>query len=101
MKLVKRHGLTQQAAKERLEAALPGLLVRFGDSASGLEHTWQGYHARFSFRAKGFGVKGALIIDDTAVVLDIRLPLAAKLFEGTIRSGLEQELDRILSDEAS
>ena len=97
MKITKRHNLTKQAAKDKLERALPGLTIRFGDSASELKHTWEGDTARFSFRARGFEVTAELVVSDTDVVLDVRLPLAARLFEGTIRPNVEQELENILN----
>ena len=93
--------MTRQAARDKLEGALPALIDRFGDSVSELKHTWQGDAARFSFQARGFNVKGTLLVTDTEVAIDVKLPFAPRLFEGTIRSSAEQGLDRILNSETN
>ena len=93
--------MTTDEAVEKLEGAFPGLIARFGDSVSQLEHPWQGDGARFAFRARGFNVKGALLINETNVVLDLKLPFAASMFEGAIRPRVEQELERILNGDTA
>ena len=99
MKIVRLHHTTTQEAIEKLEGALTGIITSFGDSVSQLEHTWQQGHASFSFVANGFSVKGTLIVDESNVVLDLNLPFATRIFEGSIRSRIELELDRILNGE--
>ena len=101
MKIVKPHGTTAREAREKLERAFPGLIARFGDSVSQLEHTWHGEGARFSFKATGFNVKGTLVVNEKDVVLDLKLPFAAMMFEGAIRPRVEQELERILNGETA
>ena len=88
--------MTKQAAKDKLEGTLPALIARFGDSVSDFEHAWQGNSATFSFRARGFDVQGSLKITDSDVVVDMKLPFVARLFESTIRSNVELELDTTL-----
>ena len=88
--------MTRQSAKDKAEGLLPQLLERHGDSISNARHLWRGDEMEFSFRAKGVNVTGTLRITDTEVVLDVKLPWTAKLFEGVLRSNVEQELDQIL-----
>jgi len=99
MKIVRQHSLGKKAAKARLESALPSLLQQFGGSVSDLKYAWQNYVWKCSFKTRGFGVKGTLEITDTEVKLDLRLPFLARAFEGTIRSNIEPELDRIMSQQ--
>ncbi|MCX8213778.1 MAG: polyhydroxyalkanoic acid system family protein [SAR202 cluster bacterium] len=98
MKIVRRHSLGKEAAKARLESELPSLLQQFGGSVSDLTYVWQSYVLEYSFKARGFGVNGTLEITDTKVKLDLRLPFMARAFEGTIRSNIEPELDRIMDE---
>ena len=80
-----------------VEGLLPALTEQFGGSVSNPSSTWQGDVLSFSFRARGFDIKGTLEITDTDAVLDVTLPFAARLFEGSIRSSVERELDQFLS----
>lgn len=89
--------MTREAAKEMADGLLPVMLQEYGSSISDPKNTWRGHTMDFSFKARGFEIKGKLEVTDTGVVLDVRLPLAARLFEGTIRASIERELDRILS----
>ena len=59
--------MTTQAAQDKLERALPGVISRFGDSVSEIKHSWQGDLAQFSFRAKGFSINGELLVSDADV----------------------------------
>ena len=52
-------------------------------------------------RAKGFGIKGTLKVTNTDLVLDVKLPFAARLFEGAIRSNAERAIDEYLRDPGS
>ncbi len=90
------HSLRSCEARERLEAEFASMLERFGDSVSDVSREWGGDTARFSFQAQGFVIKGRLTLSDRRVTVDLRLPLAARLFQGRIRAGIESELNRIL-----
>jgi putative polyhydroxyalkanoate system protein len=97
MRVVRDHGTTTQGAKDAVDKLLPGVLEQFGSSVSDPQGAWDGDTYRFSFQAMGFGIKGTLQVTDTQVVLDAKLPLLARAFEGTIRSNVESELDRLLA----
>ena len=91
------HRLDAGEARERVEAGLASMRERFGDSVSDFSLEWEGDTARFSFRAEGFGVKGEMRLSEGLVTVDLNLPLAARLFEGRLAAGVEDELDRILN----
>ena len=96
MKIVRSHNMDKQAAKDTLDALLPRLVQQYGDMLSKPSAAWSGDVLDFSFDARGFGIKGTLKITDDQVILDARLPLLARPFEGTIGSAVECELDRVL-----
>lgn len=97
MKVSVTHRLQTSEAKDRLEAGLVSMLERFGESVSEVSREWDGDTARFSFRAQGFGVKGEMRLSEGMVTVDLKLPFAARLFEGRIRGEVEGELDKILN----
>ena len=97
MKIVKDHGMARQGAKDTVDALLPNLIQRHGDSMSNPKGAWSGDVFEFSFVARGFSIKGTLEVNDSQLILDAKLPFLAKPFEGMIRSRIEQELDHILS----
>ena len=100
MKVLRKHNSRRDSVKDDIETLLPSLMERFGDSVSDIEHDWRGDDLGFSFRASGFSVRGTVSVSDTDLLLDLRLPLAARLFEGKIRSAVEDEVDRLLLNSA-
>ena len=96
MKITRKHRMTKQAAKSKVQGLLPKLIEQYGQRLSDPVHEWHGDTMRFSFGALGFTIKGTLDVTDSDAVLDLDLPFAAKLFEGTVRSSVERELDQML-----
>ena len=100
MKIFRRHKSKREKVREKIETLVPSLTERFGESVSDLKHVWRGDDMEFSFRARGFNVKGTVTVSDSDVHLDLRLPFAAKMFEGKIKSAIEKELDKLLPDKS-
>ena len=48
-----------------------------------------------SFSARGLKIAATLTIEDEWLVLDAKLPFAARLFEGRIKSGIQETLDSV------
>ncbi len=96
MRIIRKHGLTREAVRNRIEDLAPSLVKRFGESVSDVERVWRDDEMDFSFRARGLSVKGTVAVSDSEVILDLRLPMAARMFEGRIRPEIERELDRLL-----
>ena len=100
MKIARDHGMTRQEARDAVDTLLPTLMQRHRDSVSDARSSWRSDVLSFSFKARGFDIKGSLEVTDTRVILDARLPFLARPFEGAIRSNVERELDRILGEYA-
>lgn len=96
MRVLKKHNSRPENVRDKIETLLPSLLERFGDSVSDVEHSWRGDDLDFSFRARGLSIMGTASVSDTDLLLDLHLPLAARMFEGKIRSAVEDELDSLL-----
>jgi hypothetical protein len=51
----------------------------------------------FRFKAMGFGVSGTLVVEETAVKIDVDLPLAAAMIKGMIEQRLQQQVAGLLT----
>lgn len=93
MRIAVEHNTTREAARKRVEERLGQLLGQFGEKADDVQHEWSGDTLRFRGKAKGLTVEGTLEVTDAAVVIDGKLPLIAKPFEGRIREAVAREAD--------
>lgn len=89
------HNTTKDLARQRVEQKLGQLLGQFGQHAEDLHHEWTGDTLRFKGKARGLSVEGTVEVTDADVVIDGKLPLIAKPFEGRIRQAVEQEAERM------
>ncbi len=92
-----KHGLTKDDALTRIKKLLSETSDQHADSISDLKEKWNGNVGTFSFNVKGFGVSGTLTVKDSEIVLDGKIPLAASLFKGKIKSTIQNEADKLLS----
>ncbi len=97
MEIIRTHGMTKEAAKDRIEAQLPGLLSQFGNSVSDVRRQWQGDVMHFSFRMNpGGGIQGTLQVTDSHYILNAPLNLMQRMFERRARTAIERWLDENL-----
>ena len=94
------HHTSKGVARTKIESRLGQLLSQFGGHADEMEHTWYGDTLRFKGKAKGFAVEGSVEITDDAVIIDGKLPLLAKMFEGRIRHAVEREAGAMFTRQA-
>ncbi len=88
--------MTADTARGEVERALPGLLQEFGSDVSNITHVWSGNSMNFSFRARGWSIKGRIDVTESNVLIDVNLPILARPFEGRIRAATERKLEQLL-----
>lgn len=93
MRIAVEHKTSREIARRKVENRLGQLLSQFGGHADDLHHEWFGDTLRFKGKAKGLSVEGTVEVTDAAVVIDSKLPLVAKMFEGRIREAVQREAD--------
>lgn len=93
MRIAVPHHTSKDVARTKVEQRLGQLLAQFGGGAEEIRHEWAGDTLRFSGKARGFFVEGTVDVTDTEVIVDGKLPLVAKMFEGRIRQAVEREAD--------
>lgn len=91
------HNLSNDVAKARISRLLDGVRSNYGDTVSNLNQTWIENENQFSFMAKGFKISGTMQLKKALVVLDLKLPLAALIMKGKIKSIIETEAKRVLA----
>lgn len=91
------HNLPDNIAKARISGLLDRVKSNYSDTISNLTETWNGNENRFSFTAKGFKISGRMQLKESLVALDLKLPLAALIMKGKIKSIIENEAKRVLA----
>ena len=95
MRIAVPHNTSKDAARRKVDQRLGQLLAQFGGHAEEIEHEWLGDTMRFKGKARGLTIEGTVEVTDAAVIVDAKLPLMAKMFEGRIRQAVEREADAI------
>lgn len=93
MRIAVAHHTTKEHARKKVEERLTQLLSQFGGQAEEVSHEWDGDTLRFRGKARGLAVNGTAEVTDAEVVLEAKLPLIAKPFEGRIRESVQREAD--------
>ena len=88
MRIERQHSLGRSEAKVRVEKLAETLQRQFD-----LTSHWEGDRLKVS----GSGVNGELAVSEHSVNLDIQLGLALRFMEPSIRSAVEQEMDKQLA----
>ncbi len=96
MKMTREHGLTKQDAIQRLDAFLARMPQEYSGQLTEVEQAWHDDTLEFSFSARGMKLSGNMTVTDTAVTVEMGLPLLARMFEGELQRRLNEGLDRAL-----
>lgn len=91
MRIAVPHHTSKDVARGKVDQRLGQLLSQFGGHAEEIEHEWLGDTMRFKGKARGLAVEGTIDVTDAEIILDAKLPLVAKMFEGRIREAVERE----------
>jgi putative polyhydroxyalkanoate system protein len=91
MRIAVNHNTSRANARHKVEQKIDQLLSQFGGKADEISHEWQGDTLKFRGKARGLTVEGTVEVTDAAVVIDGKLPLIARPFEGKIRAAVEKE----------
>jgi Putative polyhydroxyalkanoic acid system protein (PHA_gran_rgn) len=93
MRIAVPHHTSKAAARGKVDQRLGQLLAQFGGHAEEIEHEWLGDTMRFRGKARGMSVEGTVEVTGAEIILDAKLPLMARMFEGRIREAVKKEAD--------
>ena len=88
MDIVKSHGMTAQQARETIDRLLPVMMRQYGGNVSDPEIEWEGDALRFSGRAMGIRIRGAVRVTDTELIM--RLDGVPFFARGIASQGLDR-----------
>ena len=57
---------------------------------------WQEDKANFHFKSLGFSIKGAVVVDDAEVTVDLELPFAAMMYKEKAKKGITKNVTAAL-----
>ena len=90
------HKFTQDEAIKRVKAALDEGRAKVGDQATIEKEEWVGNVLNFAFTAQGQSISGTFEVREHEFELNAKLPLMLRMFEGKIKSAIEEQTKTML-----
>jgi hypothetical protein len=79
----------------RVQKILQDAKPHLADKASIEEERWEGDVLHFAFTAQGQQISGTLDVQDKTYVIDAKLPLMLRLFEGRIEREIRSQAKQL------
>lgn len=95
MKLNIPHQGTQAEGIAHIKRLLEENRQKIAENAAELKESWNENVLSYAFRAQGQHIEGTLTVRDKEFELYAKLPLALRLFEGTIERMIESEVKKL------
>jgi hypothetical protein len=89
------HKTSQSAALTRVKQSLEEVRSKMGDQAEIHEERWDGNTLHFDATAQGQRVSGTLEVAEKDFIIDAKLPLMLRLFEGRIEKEIYQRISQL------
>lgn len=86
------HTFSKEEAISRVKTALAQGRAQLREHASIEEERWDGDTLHFAFTAQGQHISGTMRVTDTHFVVDAKLPLMLRLFEGRIEKEIQKQV---------
>lgn len=95
MKIKIPHNGTRAAGVTRIKQLIEDSRAKMTEHAADITEVWDGDVLSFAFSAQGQRIEGTLTVHDSEYELYAKLPLALRLFEGTIERMIEAEAKKM------
>lgn len=89
------HKKTKTEAKQRVKDALEEARPHMHGQVEIIEEKWEGDTFHFSVNLQGKEVTGTLEVTETDFILDAKLPLLWRMFEGRIEKEIRKQVDAL------
>jgi hypothetical protein len=89
------HKGSKADAKAQIEKMLSEGKAQFGDKVVLHEERWENDTLHFDVTAQGQRISGTLLVEDAQFVLDAKLPLMLRLFEGRIEREIAEQVKKL------
>ena len=89
------HSHTKEEAIVRIKQMLAENRAKIAEKAGDVKATWRENVLEFAFTSQGTHIEGTLTVHDKEFDLYAKLPLALRLFEGTIERMITSEVEKM------
>lgn len=86
------HNFSQKEALARVQGALHQSRAQMLQQAPDMKTEWEGHTLSFSATVQGKQITGTFEVQDAQFVLDAKLPLLWRLFEGQIEKAIKEQV---------
>lgn len=90
------HKFSTTEAVSRVKNAIADAKSKMGDKGKIDEERWEGNTLHFAVSGQGQHVSGTLEVKDKEFILDAKLPLMLRLFEGKIEQAIKEQAAQML-----
>ena len=90
------HKFYAPEACSRVKNAIAEAKTQMGDKGKIDEERWEGNMLHFAVSGQGQKIAGTLEVKDKEFVLDAKLPLMMRLFEGKIEKAIKEQVSQML-----
>jgi hypothetical protein len=91
------HRLTRSEVKKRIEDQLLVARREYASHLANLRESWTGDRLDFSLTALGQSISGHLLVDDSAVHVEVALPWILAILAGPVKRKLEDKARLLLA----
>lgn len=90
------HKFTQVEAISRVKNALVEGKKQVGDQLTVEKEEWEGNKLNFAFTAQKQHITGTLVVEEKQFIIDAKLPLMLRMFEGRIEKMIAEQVKQQL-----
>lgn len=91
------HTLTQDEALARVQRLLTQVKSQYAEQIQQVDEQWEQFQGRFLLKVMGMKSEGTVRIEEAAVRIDSKIPLAAWVMKGQIETAIRTHLGKLLS----
>ncbi|HWK08141.1 MAG TPA: polyhydroxyalkanoic acid system family protein [Puia sp.] len=92
------HTHTREEARRRVTTLINKLKRQYGDQIQNLNEEWTDYTGTIEGSAKGYSLSGTIDVKEDVLDIDLKLPFLLQVFGNKIRSVVEEQVKKELSD---
>ena len=98
MEIRYKHNKTKDEAYKAIDSFLDKLVIQYKDKVKNYSKNWNSSKdiMNFSLYARGFKISGKVQLEDGLIILEGKLPLLVKFYQGEIESMIKKTLKEIL-----
>ncbi|MCX6820323.1 MAG: polyhydroxyalkanoic acid system family protein [Candidatus Adlerbacteria bacterium] len=90
------HKFTQEEAVTKVKASLEAARPQMAGQVEMEQEEWAGNTLTFAFTAQKMHITGTLLVEEKEFVIDAKLPLMLRMFEGKIERTIMEQVKTLL-----